>query len=74
MIAGDEFDSNGFWIGRCGECGTDHDGEPPNTLRGAVACMKARGEGFALGGLIERANAAVMEHYGYVIPPQRDGR
>lgn len=39
-----EFDTEGNWTGTCEDCGTNHEGWPPDTLGGRMRCLRARAQ------------------------------
>lgn len=56
-----EFDENGDWTGTCEACSTSHDGYPPDTVGGAIRCVRAQAEVLGASHLVDQADAGLRD-------------
>lgn len=56
-----EYDENGQWIGVCSECGTSHDGYPPDSFGAKMRCLRSQAEALGAGHLVDQIDAGQRE-------------
>ena len=54
----EDFDEYGQWKHTCDTCGTNHDGHPPGTVGGEMACLRTRAVALGADHLVDQVDAA----------------
>lgn len=56
-----EYDEAGQWVGTCSDCGTSHDGYPPDSFGAQLRCLRLQAERLGAGHLVDQIDAGERE-------------